>query len=465
MSMRQSQTVRSEEEESDPARPEVGSEGCRLPPGPSLPRALQTLLAWRFPQPFLHHCHSKYGDIFTVRAAPVGSVVLIADPAGVKQVFTGKDEIFRGGNDVMRLTLGSSSLAVVHGEEHLSTRRIMLPHFQGDSVRRYESLVRELARAMVDGWPLHQEFSIFPHTQKLTLEVILRAVIGANREEDLDALRIAMPRFVDIGFVTELIWMAPWLGRFGPWKRYLKAMRDADRLLYRTIEKRCDDPELDAKEDVLSLLIKDLDEEPGDQQKDWLRDQMVTLILAGHDTTASGLAWAIDLLLRNPDVLRRARGAAEQGDVAYMNALVREVLRVRPVVFQVARKLTEPVDIGGYRLPADVLIAPAIGLVHQSPSNYADPDAFRPERFLEEEGAPYHWIPFGGGVRRCPGAAFAAMEMRIALEEVLRRTTLSPASRSPERPRPRHINSMPARGGRVILTRRDRARSSPVVPG
>jgi len=319
----------------------------------------------------------------------------------------------------------------------------------GESVSKYEELVRDQARKMIDAWPSGKPFPLFPYTQSLALEVILHAVVYLDDERDRNELRSLIPAILDVGALTELVWIAPWLGRVGPWKRYMETLRRTDDLLFKAIDRRRRDPELERREDILSLLIRSGEDEARDDR--WLRDQLMTLILAGHDTTASGLAWTIELLARAPRTLAAARAAAETGDTEYLEAVISEALRLRPVVHHVARTLKKPVTVGPYDLPAGIMVAPAIGLVHGSPRWYPAPEEFRPERFIDGSPAPYTWLPFGGGVRRCPGAAFAIMEMRIALAEMLLRTHLVPASRRPERPRPRHINTIPGRGGRVVL--------------
>jgi cytochrome P450 len=381
--------------------------------------------------------------------------VYLADPAAIKQVFTGDPAVLHAGegNAILGPVLGRRSVLVVDEDAHLWRRKLMLPMFHGEAVRSYAEIVRAVTEHEIDTWPIGTAFGLHRRMQRLTLEVILRAVFGVDDPGRLAALRKALPAITAISTAVELQWVLPWVPDRGPWRRYRETLAHADALLYAEIAARREAPDLDERRDILSLLLQartDDGEPLGDQE---VRDQLVTLLLAGHETTATALAWAFERLLRHPDALARAR----EGDDAYLDAVVQETLRNRPVIVDVVRKLQRPVSVGGHDLPAGVTVAPAIALVQRDPEQWPDPEAFRPERFLDGAPPPYSWIPFGGGVRRCLGAAFAQMEMRIVLRAVLERCALRAASPEPERARTRHVTQVPHAGARVVLEARGSA--------
>ena len=414
-----------------------------LPPGPELPTPLQTLLVWNRTGQFLSRCQRRYGPVFTIRAEPWGRAVHINDAAMIKEIFTGDPNVFHAGegNSMLAPVLGRSSVLVLDEDEHLRARKRLLPPFHGDAVRRYGEVIERIVTEECARWPLGRPFPLHPRTRALTLEVILKAVIGVTDAAREKALREVLPTTVDLDFATLLMWVYPWLGRVGRWRRFRRAVEEANKLLREEIAARRTDPALAEREDVLSQLVQ-----AGEFDDEELRDQVMTLLLAGHETTATGLAWAFERLLRHPQALARAR----EGEDEYLDAVAREALRVRPVIPAVLRQLQEPVELGGWRLPAGVTVMPAISSIHADPAIFPEPERFRPERFLEGEGSTYTWIPFGGGRRRCLGAAFASVEMRVALRTILARTTLRADRPQGERVRNRHITLIPARGARVV---------------
>ena len=422
-----------------------------LPPGPKLPVALQSYMLFGHTLRFLHRCRRRYGDVFTVHAAPMGKLVYFADPAAIKEVFTGDNSLLHAGeaNNILEPVMGPTSVLLTDDDEHLRSRKLMLPMFHGDAVRRYAAAVEEVAEAEVDRWRAGEMIALHPRMRDLTFEVILRAVIGVTDPARLDAMREALPAVAEIDDEVTLMWVWPWLGNFGPWKRYKRTQARADALLYEEIRERRAAPDLSERTDVLSLLLQARDEDGEGMSDRELRDQVVTLLLAGHETTATSLAWAFERLTRHPDALARAT----EGDDEYLDAVTQEVLRVRPVISDVVRKLKRPATIAGVDLPAGVIVAPAICLVQRDARRFEGPFAFRPERFLGEGAEPYTWIPFGGGIRRCLGAAFAQMEMRVVMRTILRRATLSADRPEGERTKVRHITQVPARGARVVVER------------
>lgn len=405
---------------------------------------------------FVAACHRRYGRVFTLRIASVGTLVYLADPADIKTVFAGDPGTFHAGeaNSMLSGLLGDSSLLVIDEDVHRDRRRLMAPPFHRDAVARQSGLMAEIAAASIARWPVGTTFAAAPEMSKITLEVILRTVIGATDQTRLAALRELMPRLLTVGPWATLALAKPDLQRHLPWRGLRRRMAEADRLLYAEIAQRRADPDLADRTDVLAMLVRadDGDHTMSDRE---LRDQLMTLLVAGHDTTANGLSWALERLTRHPGVLARAVAAAEAsaaGDPAgeeYLDALVKETLRIRPVVFDVGRVLTEPADVAGYRLPAGVMVAPGMGLVHTSAEVYPDPHRFDPDRMLGVTMSPTTWFPFGGGNRRCLGAGFAMVEMRVVLREILRRAELSATTAADERQRLKFVVLVPDRGARI----------------
>jgi cytochrome P450 len=407
-------------------------------------------------QPYLDACHRRYGRTFTVRAAPVGDAVYITDPADVKAVFAGDPAVYHAGesNAILDDLIGPSSVLMLDEVQHRRRRALMTPPFHGKAVRRQSEVMAEVAVAEVDGWPIGRPFPLRPRMQALTLEVILRTVIGVHDGDRLAALRRALPPLADIGPMLMMRLMYPKLRQRWPWSRYDRRQAVADTLLYAEIEHARRDPRLEERPDVLAMLVRARDEDGTPMPDGELRDQLVTLLLAGHETTATALAWTFERLVRHPEILQRATEAAESGDDEYLDAVAKESMRLRPVLFNVARRLTAPVELDGYRLPAGIYVILALGLIQRSERHYPEPGEFRPERFLDGRVDPSTWFPFGGGVRRCLGATFAGVEMRIVLREVLRRMELAVTEAPAERVRMRHITLVPGRGATVTVARR-----------
>jgi cytochrome P450 len=431
-------------------------EAVKWPPGPAWPRAVQTVWWAARPLSLLDRCRRRYGEVFRLRVYGHGDIVCLARPGLIKAVFTGDRDVFHAGaaNATMGPVLGRHSLLLLDGERHLHERKLMLPPFHGEAIKRYADRVREIAESEVDRWEAGREFPIRPRMQAITLEVILRAVMGVSDPGRLERLRVLLPQLLDFS-VSDMwsVWLAPWILET-PLARRHKSMRirpEVDRLLLEEIAAHRRDPE--GRDDILALLVEARDEDGRTLSDEELRDQLVTLLLAGHETTATGLAWAFERLLRNPGVLRRLLEELAAGEEGYLDAVVKETLRVRPVIDSVWRELTAPVELEGYRIPAGARVMPAISLVQRSEA-FDDPDEFRPERFLEGSPPPYTFIPFGGGPRRCLGASFALMEMQTVIRAVLERVELEAPRARPEGTRVHHVTQVPARGGRVVVSAR-----------
>src|SRR5215216_7371951 len=419
-----------------------------------MPSLMQAAFVTASPYGWMRKRWRRYGDVFSSRFPIFGQVVYVADPALVKEVFLGDSGTFHAGEaNTLALgdALGAHSLLTLDEERHLSQRKLLLPPFHGQSVRRYVDVMAEATEREVARWPVGEQIELRPRMQAITLDVILRAVFGVRDDERMDLFRERIP---PLGETTSVLNWLPLmdreLGGITPAARFRRALAAVDELIYAEIaDRRAAAPEGDQRDDVLSLLLRARHEDGSAMTDGELRDELMTLLTAGHETTATGLAWAFERLLRTPRVLERLTASLD--DDAYLDAVVKETLRVRPVVVDVARKLTRETEIGGWRLPAGTLVLPAIAVLHKRPDLYDQPEEFRPERWIEDTPESYAWIPFGGGVRRCIGASFAQIEMRTVLRKVLRRVRLRAPTQRPERGVIRHVTVVPGRGCRVTV--------------
>jgi len=434
---------------------------------------LQTAIVLRRWPRFVAWAQRRYGNVFTLRIATMGTVVYLADPTDIKTVFAGDPTVYHAGeaNAMLAGLLGDSSILLLDDDLHRDRRRLMLGPFARDAVARQHAAMAEIAADNISGWPVGVDFPVAPKMAEITLEVILRTVVGASDPTRLAALRTAIPRVLGLGPWATLAIADPRLQRHLPWRYVRRRIAQADRLLYAEIADRRADPDLAERTDVLAMLVRAADEGGRHMTDQELRDQLMTLLAAGHDTTATSLSWALERLTRHPDILARAVAAADagaSGDPAgdeYLDAVAKETLRIRPVVFDVGRLLKAPVDIGGYHLPAGVMVAPGIGLVHASPELYENPGRFDPDRMIGATLSPTTWLPFGGGNRRCLGATFAMSEMRIVLREVLRRVDLDITTAAEERQRVRHVILEPHRGAVIrVRSRRATGTATPATP-
>jgi cytochrome P450 family 135 len=431
-----------------------------LPPGPRLPRWLQTAGFIFAPIPFVERGRRRYGDVVTFRTLFDPGFVMVFDPELVKKVFRGPPERLRAGeaNAVLGPVVGEKSVLLLDGAEHMRQRKLLLPAFHGERMRKYEEVMREAADRVIDEWPLHQEITLLPSMQSLTLEVIARAVFGVDQSARREQLVKRIRAMIDPIGSNRLGLLALLFSRSREGRRaqvFADRRRQVDELIYEEIARRREVPDLEEREDVLSMLLLARDED-GEPMTDLeLRDELVTLLVAGHETTATALAWAFELLMRNPQVLEKARTA----DDKYLDAVVKETLRIRPVISGVGRKVREePFELDGHVIPPGTEINPNIAGIHRRADRYPQADAFRPERFLGEDAPDtYTWIPFGGGTRRCLGASFAMFEMRTVVKRVLERANLEPATRRPETGVRRGITFVPRGGVRTVLTARREA--------
>jgi cytochrome P450 family 135 len=424
------------------------------PPGPRLPRLVQAARVTLEPYAWMAKRRERYGDVFSSHFPFFGRIVYVAEPELIKQVFTGAPDVFHAGEanaTVLGDALGDHSLLTLDGRRHLSQRKLLLPPFHGESVRHYTEVMADAAAAEISTWPLGEPFPLRPRMQAITLEVILRAVFGVRDGERMDQFRKRIPVLGELnGALDFLPFTQRDFGGLSKAARFRRALAAVDELIYAEIaERRATLATEDDRDDVLTLLLSARHEDGAPMTDVELRDELLTLLTAGHETTATGLSWAFERLLRNPRVLERLLDSLDEDE--HIDAVVKETLRVRPVVTDVARRLKAPIELGSWSLPAGTLVLPAIAAVHMRPDLYPEPREFRPERFLDGGAESYAWIPFGGGVRRCIGASFAQVEMRVVLREVLSRVRLRAASPRAERPKVQHVTVVPKQGCRVIV--------------
>jgi cytochrome P450 len=431
---------------------------AKLPPGPRLPRVLQTIAWWNRTVPFLERCRERYGKRFTMRLLQSPPFVHHSQPEHLREIFTAPPEVLHPGEGARLLepVVGANSVILLDERAHLSQRKLMLPAFHGEKMQRLSGLMEEVTERELARWPRGEPIALHSRLQALTLEIIMRAVFGLDSGERLDAMRERLRGILEFG--ARPASTLPALRRGRRWEQFVRTREQADALIYETIDERRTNGDRD---DVLTMLLEARHEDGSPMSPLELRDELMTLLVAGHETTASELAWAFERLTRTPEVLTRLTDEIDSGDGdAYLTATVQETLRRRPVLPNAAPRLVmEPVEIGGWRYEPGVCLIADAYLLHHDPDIYPDPYAFRPERFLDEGPGTYSWIPFGGGRRRCLGASFAQLEMKIVLRAVLAQNELAPAAPGGEGARRRSITLSPKAGSRAVLRVRSPARA------
>jgi cytochrome P450 len=431
-----------------------------LPPGPRAPRTVQTVAWWTRTVPLFERCRARYGTRFTLRLLQSPPTVHLSDPAEVKELFTAPPEVLHPGEGarILEPVVGANSVILLDERSHLSQRKLMLPAFHGARMEALTGLLEDVTEREVAGWPLGEPVALHPRLQALTLEVILRAVFGLDPGPRLDGLRDRLTGILELG--AHPASMIPFLQRGKTWELFVRRRTETDELLFELIEERRAADDGDKRDDVLAMLLAARHEDGTPMSKHELRDELMTLLVAGHETTASELAWAFERLARTPRVAKRLAQEIDGGsEDAYLTATVQETLRRRPVLPNAAPRLVkEPAEIGGFRYPAGVALIANSYLVHHDPAIYPAPYEFRPERFLDEPPGTYTWTPFGGGRRRCLGAGFAMLEMKVVLRTVLERAELAPAPGAAEGSRRRSITLSPRRSALTVLRPRVRER-------
>jgi cytochrome P450 len=420
----------------------------------------------RRPLDVLRLWHARYGDVFTVRMIGFGTGVYVVDPDAIRELFTGDQSDLRAGeaNSFMEPVLGPHSVLVLDGPEHLRQRKLLLPPFQGSRVAAFREVIRDVAEREIASWRPGERLVLRERMRALTFEVICRAVFGVTQPERVEHLRERLVAVIDSSPIFMIASAARAdLGPMSPGGRFVRRLRAADAVLYEEIERRRDAADLDERSDVLSLLLRARDEQGRAMTDAELRDELFTMLGAGHETTATGLAFAFELLLRNPPVLERLREEIEGGDDSYLDAVVKETLRLRPVIDAAERTLTVPRTVAGWEIPAGVKVYPGIALVHLREDLYRHAHEFRPERFLDEGAESYSWLPFGGGIRRCIGAALAHAEMAEVLRVAVPAVELRPLRDRPDPVVLRGITLAPKHGVQVTVQRRSPAARRPAT--
>ena len=441
-----------------------------LPPGPWYPSLIQGVGTWKRPLASLERYRARYGKRFTVRFPASPPFVILSDPDEVKEVFAAPPDVLHPGEGarVLEPLVGKNSLILLDEAAHLEQRKLLLPAFHGEKMARLSGLMAEVAEREVAGWSDGEELELQPRMGSLTLEIILRAVFGLDPGARLDALRSRLREMLAFGDkpislvpidpegrVAKLLSLTP------PVAAFWRLQAEIDELILELIdERRADAGERD---DVLTMLLDARHEDGSPMSAQELRDELLTMLVAGHETTATSLAWGFERLVREPRVMRRLVDELDSNGDAYLTATIQETLRRRPVLPNVEPRLVKkPIEVGGWRYPEGVCLVANAYLIHHDPEIYPDPYSFRPERFLDESPGTYTWIPFGGGRRRCIGASFAMLEMQIVLRTVLAQRQLRPAAGGAEPPRRRNISVRPGRGARAVPGRRRASQVAPV---
>lgn len=437
-------------------------------PGPKSPRAIHALRFFREPFGYFASLRKLYGDTFRVHIADEKPWVVLSDPDHIKQVFTGSPEVFHAGkaNSILLPLLGDASVLLLDGPQHLRQRKLLLPAFHGERMARYGELIQQVAREEVARWPIGETMHLAPRMQDVTLEIIMRAVFGMREGAELDHVRQVLIELLDEVMRPRTFIALAVLGphRFRQLPRAKRILAPADVALREEIARRRQAPDLADREDILSLLLQARDEDGNPMTDDELRDELMTLLVAGHETTATSLSWAVERLIRHPEALQRLRDDLDAGSEDYLDAVIKETLRMRPVLPVVVRDLQDDVTIGDHLLPKGTRLACSITLMHRRPEIYPEPEAFRPERFLDTQPGTYTWIPFGGGIRRCLGASFALFEMKHVLPEIIQQLELAPVDPAPERVARRLITLTPGNRAHVrVVARRTQSVDAPVT--
>jgi cytochrome P450 len=435
-----------------------------LPPGPSLPPAMQMVGFWTRPLAFLERCRARYGGRFTIRLPFTPPFVMLTDPDQVKQVFTAAPDVLRPGQGarVLEPVVGSNSVILLDEGAHMEQRKLMLPAFHGERMERLAGLMEEVAREEVEALPKDVPVALHPRMQDLALKVILRAVFGLDPGARFDALRTRLQEMLVFGD-RPISLMPPKpeslpariAERIGPFAHFVRMQEEVDEIVFALIaERQADGADRD---DVLTMLLEARHEDSSPMSEQEIRDELLTLLVAGHETSASSLAWSFARLVHEPAVLARLVEEIDAGEDAYVTATIQETLRIRPVLPNVAPRLVaKPIEVGDWTYQPGCSLVANSYLIHHDPDIYPDPHSFRPERFLDQTPGTYTWIPFGGGRRRCLGASFAMLEMKVVLRTLLGACEVSAPGGAVEVAQRRNITVRPVGGARVVLGDRSR---------
>jgi len=429
-----------------------------LPPGPTAPRAVQGVYALTVPQRGMFRMRERFGDAFTVNVPIFGHTLVISDPAEVKQLFTTPAEIADNLERNLGRVLGPGSMFALAGEEHRKQRKLLIPPFHGRRLAAYERIIEDEAVAEMASWPEGAEFAALPSMMRITLNVILRAVFGAEGDE-FSLLRTLLPRSIKLGSKLAVMPVPRVdLGRWSPWGRFWVMRREYNAIVERLITRAEQDPRLDARDDILALMVQARYDDGSAMSRAEISDQLLTLLVAGHETTATTLAWAVERLRRHPALVRDLAEEVAAGGSALREATIVEVQRTRPVIDLVGRQVrADTFQLGRWTVPRGYSVLVSIALIHDDDRVFPNARVFDPHRFVGARPDLYAWIPFGGGTRRCLGAAFANLEMTVVLRTLLRDFTLDATDEPDEKWHSRGVANAPAKGGRLVVRRRTAA--------
>ncbi|TGD89967.1 cytochrome P450 [Mycolicibacterium sp. CH28] len=426
----------------------------KLPPTPGVPNALVKvgyMVARRQTTDWLTR---RYGRCFTVRIPVFGETVMISDPALTKQIFTTSPEVLYNIQPNLSRLLGPGSVFALDGVEHRVRRKLLTPPFHGKSIKGYEQIVEEETLREIATWPQGREFATLEPMMHITLNIILRAIFGADGAE-LQRLRDLIPRWVTLGSRLAVLPAPTRPIPRTPWGKLAEYRREYEGLVDTLIQRAQQDPHFEERTDVLSLFLRSTYEDGSPMTRREVGDELLTLLAAGHETTASTLGWAFERISRHPEVLRRLVAEADTDDNSYRQATIFEVQRNRTVIDSIGRHVEVPIyELGEWRVPQGYSIMVSLNQLHENPEMFPDPERFDPQRFLDAKPNTYAWVPFGGGTRRCIGAAFANMEMDIVLRTVLRHFTIATTTAPGEKWHSRGVAFTPKKGGRVVVYRR-----------
>ena len=432
------------------------TEPVKLPPGPRIPKLIQGAAVLTARYGAIAALGRRYGSTFTLNIPVFGETVVISDPALVKELFSSSRELIgRPQNNLGGDVLGPGSIFNLEGDELLARRKLLLPPFSGKNMRAYESITEEEAIREIRTWPEGTEFATLEPMMRITLNTILRAVFGAEGAE-LDELRVLMPKAVEFGSKIALM---PSIVRkdVGPWSpggKFAQYRRRMDELLKSLMAQARSDPKFTERGDVLSLLLQARYDDGEPISDSYIVDELLTMLVAGHETTSTQLAWTIERIRRHPDLLTRLTEEVDAGGNELLLATIAESQRTRPVLTAALRRTKTRIRLGEWVIPEGDTILASTQLAMAAEQSFPDAEKFNPDRFVGNPPNPFAWIPFGGGMMRCIGASFATMEMEVTLRAMLREFRLEPTTEPDEKPHSRGVTVTPARGGRVVVYRR-----------
>ncbi len=428
-----------------------------LPPGPRTPGTLNTLKFQRRTTALLEEARERYGHLWTLRLVGGTTFVLVSDPKRIEDVLTADPEVLYGEARLATPLVGEQSVLVAQGQEHAAKRELLQPLFRGEHVQRYRDLMTTICEQELATWPLNEPMPLLPRLQRITLTVVMSAIFGVTGGERQESLRASVHGVLDWG-------SSPWrmaghqfkyMRGWGPPKSFLRVLEPVDTQVFEEIERARKDPRLEERDDILALLVQAHHDDGSPMTDGEIRDQLVTLLIQGHTSTANGIAWALERLMRHPEIQNRLRAELEAGSDDYLDAVVKETLRLRPPLPFVMRRVNKPFPLGEYELQPGTMIACNLYILHRRDDLYPEPDLFRPERFLDREPDRFTWIPFGGGGGRgCIGASFALSEVKVVLRTLMRQARLAPVEQRDEAIRRLGVGFTPGQGAEAILLER-----------